>query len=228
VAHGIAALGDRDILVNILLKREALSPSFLNRLGKGGIVQGFLSRVLLEHQRHDRYLVFRCGDQDRLQQLVRNLLCEFFGGDDYTGDALNHYVPLLLIELMRVYRLDAHEDSGLADEGADLLEMLGYIEKHFRRCTLGELARRFHFNPNYLGNLLKDRTGFTFTELVQKQRLNRAALLLRTTERSIGEIAADCGYESPGYFHRLFKSRYGTTPSRYRRNPPNAKSRNDP
>ena len=44
-----------------------------------------------------------------------------------------------------------------------------------------------------------------------------ASCLLENGSESVVEIAASCGYENVSYFNRLFKRKYGITPSRYRR-----------
>lgn len=58
--------------------------------------------------------------------------------------------------------------------------------------------------------------GKTPTAIVNEARLARASNDLRTTSRSVTEIALDCGFEDPGTFFRLFKKQFGTTPRIYR------------
>ncbi|MGH2559654.1 MAG: helix-turn-helix domain-containing protein, partial [Thermomicrobiales bacterium] len=51
---------------------------------------------------------------------------------------------------------------------------------------------------------------------VNDLRLERAALLLRTTTQEITEIAAECGFDSLSYFYRLFGRRFGASPRAFR------------
>ncbi|WP_149094079.1 AraC family transcriptional regulator [Paenibacillus terrae] len=129
---------------------------------------------------------------------------------------LSHYVPLLLTELMRVYQLDMNFELDHKPGKASIIDILQYIEQHYRDCTLPQLGAAFSFNANYLGNLLKEQTGKTFRELVQTQRMLHAETLLRHTNHSISEIAYEVGYESLGFFYRKFKEYSGYTPSQYR------------
>lgn len=99
---------------------------------------------------------------------------------------------------------------------ASMIDILQSIEQHYRDCTLPRLGAAFNFNPNYLGNLLKEQTGKTFRELVQTQRMLCAEALLRHTDQSISEIAHEVGYESSGFFYQKFKEYSGYTPSQYR------------
>ena len=48
-------------------------------------------------------------------------------------------------------------------------------------------------------------------------RLELGAEALRTTSRSVLQVAADVGYESEAAFNRAFKRRFGEPPAQYRR-----------
>ena len=50
----------------------------------------------------------------------------------------------------------------------------------------------------------------------REERMERAAALLRETDESVGEIAAEIGYSNAGRFSELFKREYGDTPLQYR------------
>ncbi|MFD2329574.1 AraC family transcriptional regulator [Cohnella sp. GCM10020058] len=215
--HRIDELGDDDILINILIQKEALSAFYGQRLRGGGLVERFIGRELSDNRTHERFIVFRTAARDRLRALILNMLREYYDRDEYALDMLHHYVPLLFLELMRVRSEDIQCESEQTPGDGELAGALSYLSMHYRVCTLGELASRYGYSPDYLGRLLKRHTGCTFGELVQTYRLNRAAELLRTTALDAAEIARQCGYESHGFFYRKFKSRFGMTPSAYRR-----------
>ena len=69
----------------------------------------------------------------------------------------------------------------------------------------------------YFHRLYSEAFGVTFLQDVIESRLIRAAQLLKDTDRSVSEIAEDCGYDSESYFMRQFKKHKGCTPSEYRR-----------
>ncbi len=54
------------------------------------------------------------------------------------------------------------------------------------------------------------------------RRLERAAALLRNTDRSVAEICLDVGLTSVGSFTTSFKRTFGKTPTAYRRSYPPA------
>ncbi|MDD4745594.1 MAG: helix-turn-helix transcriptional regulator, partial [Eubacteriales bacterium] len=48
-------------------------------------------------------------------------------------------------------------------------------------------------------------------------RIEQARELLLTTRMPVSEVAPACGFESPSYFSRIFRSLTGQTPGMFRR-----------
>jgi len=74
----------------------------------------------------------------------------------------------------------------------------------------------------HLSRSLKAHCHQTPTEVVNRLRLERAAMLLATTTDEIGEIAAACGFGTLSYFYRRFRERYRQSPRAYRLQAPKA------
>jgi len=72
-------------------------------------------------------------------------------------------------------------------------------------------------SPGHTANELRKHAGCTPTGFVNRLRIDHAARLLCSTNKSVLETALDCGFESQGHFHRCFKARFGTTPLVYRK-----------
>ncbi|WP_339316796.1 helix-turn-helix domain-containing protein [Paenibacillus sp. FSL R10-2734] len=217
VPHSISTLDEDDILINILMRKETLNAAFLTRLGSDGRLSDFLINAQSPAAAHDRYLVFRSDNCQNLHYTLASMMCEYFDPRDFSADMINGYMVIVFTELMRVLNQDTSLREVLPTKRGDLLEILQYLERHFNDCSLKDLAARFNFNPNYLGNLLKKSTGKTFGELVQEHRMAYAALLLAHSDRPIGDIAGECGYESLSFFYKKFADRYGLTPLLYRK-----------
>lgn len=83
--------------------------------------------------------------------------------------------------------------------------------------TVQELARRVGINQQKLKAGFKQIVGMTMSDFRQERRLTTAWRLLKETDRSIGQIAFDVGYEFPTNFATAFKRRYGISPSRVRK-----------
>lgn len=62
-------------------------------------------------------------------------------------------------------------------------------------------------------------TGKTIRERIEETRLSRACDLLRLTDKTQQDIAAECGFASATYFSRLFRRRFGSAPGVWRARP---------
>ena len=59
--------------------------------------------------------------------------------------------------------------------------------------------------------------GTSFVDYLNDYRLSMASRMLVSSDDKIIDIAAHCGYDNLSYFNRIFKKKYGITPSAYRR-----------
>jgi len=93
-----------------------------------------------------------------------------------------------------------------------------YVEEGFSSSlSLDGAAEAAGISPGHLSKLFKAETGATFVSWVSAFRLERAERLLRESGLSVHEIGSICGMNTPAYFIRQFKARYGLTPFDYRR-----------
>lgn len=83
--------------------------------------------------------------------------------------------------------------------------------------TLEGLAERLSYSPSRLSELIRQRTGRTFSQIVGERRMERAAWLLRNAGLPARDVAELVGYESVSSFYKAFRARYGVTPGAYAR-----------
>lgn len=99
-----------------------------------------------------------------------------------------------------------------------LWEILDYVNYNYtKNITLKQLSKLYFINEKYLGKLLNAQYKMPFHEYLNNLGLKAAENLLKTTSKSIIEIAFDCGYQSVNYFNRRFYKKYNVTPSQYRK-----------
>lgn len=80
-----------------------------------------------------------------------------------------------------------------------------------------EIARLLGVSKRSLYGVFKEHYGESPHQWQRRQRLERAAELLRTTEKTVTECAALCGFRNVKYFLTLFKKSYGLSPGAWRR-----------
>ena len=95
--------------------------------------------------------------------------------------------------------------------------VLGYLRQHLEHeITREELARHVGVSAGHLSQLLKERTGRSFVELLREVRVQAACELLATTERPLAEVAVACGFCDQSYLTHVFRDLRGITPKQYR------------
>lgn len=127
----------------------------------------------------------------------------------------------LMAYLVKKYKTEAaqeeKETTKLGKTG-QVNQILDYVANHCgEKMTTATLARLCHLNENYLCALFKSKMGTTVGEYIQHFRIEKATVLLKNTSFSVTEIAAQVGFDDPGYFTRVFKKHTGVTPREFRK-----------
>jgi AraC family transcriptional regulator len=106
--------------------------------------------------------------------------------------------------------------GGLASR--HLARIVEYIEARLADdISLDEIAAIAGMSPYHVCRAFKQSTGLPPHRYLMRLRLQRAKAMLETTNLPVTEIAAQVGYDDPGYLARLFRAHFGTTPANYRR-----------
>lgn len=97
--------------------------------------------------------------------------------------------------------------------------IIDYFEEHYReKISLDHIAENMYLSPFYISKIFKSETGDTPIRHLINIRLEKAKQLLEAGDNgSIQEISAKVGYEDAYHFSKLFKKRYGISPSQVRK-----------
>lgn len=114
----------------------------------------------------------------------------------------------------------AHSSTSCIDKSYNYVERAkSYIRN---RCSesinVQEIADYVHLHPTYLERLFKLHMAMSIIEYINKQRIDNACYLLRTSDKSIESIGFEVGYNSRQHFARSFRKCTGISPKDYRRN----------
>lgn len=120
----------------------------------------------------------------------------------------------LAVALSRAYSSTPNEES------IDLLRIgdaIAHIETHYaQKISLDELARKSYLSQRHFSRVFAESVGRPPIDHLMYVRCQKAAELLKGTERTITDIAFDCGFSDSNYFTRCFKKTLEMTPKQYR------------
>jgi AraC family transcriptional regulator len=147
--------------------------------------------------------------------LLTELQTENLGGRLYIESLAN----VLAVHLLRQYsaakpRLAIYE-GGLSQR--QLLQVLDYINEHLDRdIKLADLAQLVDISQFHFSHLFKQSIGTSPYQYLIQQRIERAKQFLKQTDRSIMDIALECGFNSHSHLSKQFRQLTGMTPKTYR------------
>ena len=210
--HQVSRAEETDVAVNLIVL-----PSFFDTaLAAVGEEETPLRRFLVDclcgQNTGPGYLHFRVAQVKPIQNLIENLLWSVLQDTPNKRKTSQMTMALLFLQLMGHTDTLASQDQ----EDAATVQLLGYVETNYVSGTLTEAAQLLHYDLCWLSRQLKQKTGKTYTQLVQEKRLAQAAFLLRSTLRNVSDISVAVGYENISYFHRIFAAAYGKSPKHYR------------
>lgn len=106
------------------------------------------------------------------------------------------------------------DDTGLAHINAIVSRITDHIAEPLSAASL---AQELGMTESRFSRFFRRSTGNTFTDFVNRVRVNRACQLLMETERYVTHIAYDVGFNNLANFNRRFLDIKGMTPSEYRK-----------
>lgn len=158
---------------------------------------------------------------DRLRELVNLLRCEW----QQKQEGYQLVVRAVLLQLLALLYRHFKMENTISDEmhqfrqGYEKIRpAVDYITSHYvEPISLQQLADIAHMNRTYFSGQFKKIMQIGLTEYIENIRMNKASLLLRSTELSISDIAYQSGFSSLSYFNRVFSAHFGMSPSQYRK-----------
>lgn len=214
LAQADPGVPQRLTVARIFFSEELFSPSI--NLDREAL---YVLGIIKLHARRQNHIELSRVGRERMNTLMEAMLWEYQNRYRGYSWALRLKLIELLITLMRdtqfniaIKGLKPWSSSRIQDAvlylNADYMNPIS-VQDVLESCGLS----RSHFHA-----LFKEETGKTFVDYLSILRCNRAAELLVTTEKTVLEIAGDCGFNNLSHFYHLFRRNYDTSPARYRRN----------
>lgn len=156
-------------------------------------------------------------------QLIDNLITmNTIYSQQQEGYALsfNRYLYTFLDILYTHFRLEyVQQNLPYGKHHEHIKKAMEYIDLNCSHpLTIQDIANYLALNPEYFCRLFKKHTGNTVMEYVNQVRLSRFYNDLLNSEHTITTLQNRHGFTNHKALVRLFRDRYGCTPSEFRRN----------
>ncbi len=149
------------------------------------------------------------ADQERLGYEAAALLDRLMAGAPR---------PERIIEIPPVGIVQRDSTDMLAVEDVEVAKALRFVIAHFKEHVgLRDVARATSLSLRRLQTRFKDQLGRTILQEINGRRVTHAQMLLKTTNKKIHVIAAECGFGGSVKMIRVFNQYVGTSPKRYRK-----------
>lgn len=125
----------------------------------------------------------------------------------------------IAIENMKVLKVGPQEIAFKHDDDYEFVkQLMDWLERHHTdpNIKIENMLDNLSMSRTSFYNKVKSLTGLSPKELISDFRFKKAVMYLENTNDTIQEIAYKTGFNDPVYFTRTFKTKTGTTPTKYR------------
>jgi len=161
------------------------------------------------------FFVFRPGNIFPFTNTLTRLYREQSRKDTLSELVSHNYLTDIITS---IYLENDNQSSNALHIPDKFNKIRNYLDENFcSKLELDTIAGDFFISKYHLSREFKRFFGITIGEYILKQRISKAKSLLRFSELSIDEIAAECGFSDGGYFIKVFKNEEKITPAKYRK-----------
>ena len=205
---------ETDVAVNFMILPEFFDQALYMIGAEDNLMRQFLVGCLRDTESSIAYLHFKVADVLPIQNLVENLIWTIMNNQQNKRSINQFTMGLLFLQL--IHYTDKVEVGKDHFDQQLMMSVYRYIEEHYKEGELAKLAAQQKVDLYWLSRRIKKLTGHTFTELLQKKRLNQVQFLLQNTNLPVADIGHAVGYDNLSYFHRIFRERFGMSPKQFR------------
>ena len=209
---------------NILLEKVrgfvlAIHPDFLYSYQLSSKIKDF---NYFSYSSNEALFIFE-KEEKSILGIIENIAKEINSNlDSFTQDLLISNIELILKYCDRFYNRQfltrKKENFELLTKFEEILEESFKEEMLLSHGipTVKSISTKLNITANYLSDMLRVQTGLTTQQYIQNKLLDKAKILLSTTNLSVSEIAYQLGFEHAQSFHRLFRKQNDISPLEFR------------
>ena len=158
---------------------------------------------------------------EQARKLILEIEDEYFGDLPLSEAAIYAKLIALFVLIARHYSKFSVPINNGANKQREYVErflyICDYINEHFNEnLTLDDVAALSGFSKFHFSRLFKQFTNVSFYKYLNRKRIENAVELLMDSQKTITDVALNCGFSSLSAFIRMFKIIKGCTPSEFK------------
>ena len=131
----------------------------------------------------------------------------------------NFYEKIIACKIDEILTLIKRKITSNVSTVKDILYAKNYItENYSKNINLIELSEMVGYSSDHFRHLFLKKYGISPKNFLIKTRLENAAYLLKSTNKSCTEIAYQCGFSDSSQLTKMFKAKYKISPLGFRKN----------
>lgn len=213
---------DGDIVVippNILHRTDGKSVTRFLVYFSDLFLKRFFTPEMISSFPLDRVLVLRPDESLRelLEQDLNLMLDEFNKDTDHPDTVASFFAGFLCRMLFSIaharnnYVTDSYTDGRVG-------QIIRFINEHYSEIDdIEQIAEHFFISKYHLCRIFNKSLGLPLISYLNTIKIRAASELMRNEKLNLTDIATRCGFNSPSYFCKVFKSEKGVPPTVYRK-----------
>lgn len=145
------------------------------------------------------YLYFEINHPTLLQDI--HSFIDTMNQEPYVKETAQAYLYLIMTKLNQEKRLYMKNDEV---KNTIETELMFYLESNLKNASLTDFQKIMNYSYERLSKLIRDETGYTFSDLLYRKRIEKVCDLLEHTDISISILLEIIGVTNRSYFEKKF------------------------
>lgn len=154
----------------------------------------------------------------KIRQLIEEIYDEALEKKESYFQIIQMDIAKMIYEISRELDLEYYEEDTIRDKKVIAIEKsMEYIcDNLSSNFTLEEIAKVAKMSSKYFTTIFKQINGISPWDFITSKKIEMACKLLESSERTVIDIAFECGFNNTANFNRAFRKITGKTPTAYK------------
>ena len=194
----------------VLLMSTSFIESLMVYMGQDVSIKGLMTDSVKQHEDNERHTM------EYIITALRNIIDD--DSNPYRRKVLEHMLMVIFYGSQQARSVMMEDKKPRTSAEVLTMRFLQEVKEHFRaERQLGFYAERLCITPRYLSRVVRECTGSSASDWIERYVVLEARALLKSTNMTIQQISDYLNFPSQTFFGKYFKRRAGLSPKEYRR-----------